>query len=1049
MSIKKCPIPEQQKPIEKPEGSRVSNAVVDFFTTIRSRAGVLTPKEDLELMWTEEIAKLTTGAANIPVIKQHNVIEDLLARALGYQSTMFGAVNGKKTAAGAFQDLLITNAKIASNTINYMTTYKSLPVVKELYEKLVKALPDLSENRIQELLHDQVVIGLYPELLNVVDSPVAQQQLRMRYFKHHNNLLEAGLTTPQIQELDKVARTISKHFDEARFAAGKFGLDVEQLQNGGFYPLRTKDYIKKFLDKETGLGANKPAESFLNADVINKSRSSMVPLVLDVDKAATVLGTDTITLTKELLQPGLVTQRLRELPEETLEKLFDNGTLGQLPAMSDELMVFFNEALDLPIENLGQAIMMNPVEAIKRYDEQLTRAITNSSYMQTTLEEGVKNGWLLDTYTYAALGNVNKKNFVQLGSDNLLLSLVRNQKTREAISEMYVHKTAISQLNALVQVNSSYEALGLLGGFIQNFVKLTGGFKRAALVASSPINYVKRVATNNFIGVYAATGLEGVGKLAVGLTDTVRIYKDKTLDALPDVTYKVGNTTISLKEAYTNLLLKRASSFAAGLGEQVETTSVEKLFNTVNPRELATWWKYTELYNSRYGSPVSGKILTAAELAKEVTSESFKAVYETMAHTNQFLDFTARWTIARAVLDNPKLAGVPIKSFDDIIRYTDEYISINEVSGEVGKAASKFLVPFASFALVAPGSMIRHAMRHPWRYARSMYLYSQVQNSLGETLSENEASKWNKSSYNLFLSRTADGKIISVNPGTVDFYLDSSLWIKENFEKAIRLLGGQVGTQQEILDAGLNPNIDFQNAMKDVANKLYYSEALQILVGGVNPRTGSKYSKVPEQDILMGVIPMSRQLKDGLTSAIPMLRYFDRNLPASIVGSPTVTNEFGTVVEPGRPSVSGIVPETGGAKGKIQSTKEAERELFPFIANNLMGLTLSEIDPQKNLISNYKDFSTRDADINLAVSRINSKLIDEPNSVNEAALLEQRRYLLAIKGYLEVTKLSIDLEAQRKGMTPPSIVQNMLTTKRNLLNFKQEALLKYLEQLED
>lgn len=1045
-----CPInsrPKENESVQQPPGSPVRAKILKFYDDLRKVGGVITDQQEFETRISQQFVTMAAAMSHIPLLTNYSKLESNLAKWFGVKSLAWQAISLKMTEAGAVRNLLLERSRIAAQIVEGAAVYRSLPTIKRLQQELELALPQIDKSKIQELLHDHIVIGQYPKLLNVYDSPIARETLRLRYQKHIDTLGELGIT--DVSKFDELAGEISANLDTARMYAGQFGLDVKQLQNGGYFPIQVTNEIKRFLDKE-GEGAFSSASkaTFDSAGVINLSRKSMLPAVLDLGKAAKAIGVSELELAGMIGEPGKLSQLLRsKFTEADLERMFENGTLMQIPALSDELTAFFNESLDLPIANLGEAIVLDPTRAVATYNQQLQQAVKNSSYVQTMLEEGVKQGWVIDELAVASMPNL--RDYVRIASNQLLADLFTNTKLRDSIANAFVHRTVADQITSLLKINTSWEQLGLVGRGWQTVLKLTGFLKNGMIVGTGGVPYLGRVFAQNAVSLNAATGSRGMAHYAQGLADMTKAWlaKDTSfLSSAKDI--KVGEQMYSLRDLFEQTFLTRASDYSSIAGENVQMSAWERVRDRLSKPAFDRFLKYSKIYNDRYGAPMSGQVLDKAAWVAELTSDAFKSAYEAIAGGNQFMDFAARWTAVRSLANNPSYAGRKSwENLNELLRYTDEYFNIQEDAGVVGKTLSQGFVPFAGFALVAPGNALRHALRHPYRYGRMMSLYAQAQAASGAGLTDAELPQWQKDSTAIFVGRNENGELWSINPGTVDYYLDTSTWMRENFEKLGRAAGMHVGSTQEQLAAKLDPSEDLRKAFLDFSGKLYWTDPALAAIGGIDPFTREKFSDVPEDDSLLG-FGMSRQARTVLTEALPILRSLDRALPASIVGQQEKRDVNFNLLSPAIPSWSGAVPSTGGNKPKESpkylSLPQQPKDVLAWVAQT-GGLTIAEIDPNKTLISNYNNLGSLTSDIDKALGKADEYINLHSQAPDIQRRQEQRTRLLQIKGSIQVQQFLVDYVARQKNYTPAQAINYVRQKIRTANDIPQEALIEYLK----
>lgn len=1049
----KCNIPQPAQPIQPPKGSKLKSRILSLYNGIADVAGVVTTRQQLEADLSSEFAVIAASAAELPNLTRYNWLENKLASWFGVRSWLWQAGDLGRTTAGKVSDALLQKGREASQFISYLALNKAIPDIRRLYSELQTSLPNVDIQDLQEILHDHIVIGQFPKLQNVYDSPVVRAQLAERYLKHTERLTGMGVDAEAIKKLDELSGVISGHLDGVRILVGRYGLDIKQLQNGGYFPLQLTDEARKVVEAASETAFSSKSKAVRDAaGVLNDSRKSLIPVVLDLPELAKELKISEFDLALASVQPGAVSKLLENKTAKEMESLLNRGLLTQVPAMSDELKVFFAEGLDLPIAGLGEAIVLDPVKAILKYDEQLKGAAENAAMVQVALQEGVQRGWVMDDITFRQLPVELQKDFVKTGSDSLLQELISSGNLRDEIADSWMHRTVAEQLKANFVVNTSYEQLGILGSVSQKLLGIVGNFKRGALLAASVpgLGYVKRVGTQNLVSLQAAGGVGAVFKYPEAMTDFVRVTSQHSLESLSNKkTYEIGGKLFSERELFFTTFVRAGLDYSTVAGERVNKQSWGKLRDILSKDGLERFWKFSELYAERYGSPATGKILNAAELAKEVGSKAFRGLYEELAWANQIADFSARWAAIKHLAANPGDAKVfgnrGWKDLDELVRYTNEYWGINENVGTVGKFAGQFLIPFAQFALVAPGSMMRHAIRHPERYTRMMLLYSQAQAALGGELTDAELTDNQKDRYTMFFGRSPSGKLWGVDPGTVDFYLSSKEWITQNFQAALRTGGVEVGSRKEIEESKVDRFSDVWRGLRETFDKAYLTRGAGILFQGRNPNTGENFEPGAEDTLLN--VRMPERVRAFLVDSVPVLRTLDANLPAGLVGSAGGFNyTTGEYREP-QAGVFGNVPSRGGNRGKQSPNLFSASDAAAWVLSTGGGLTLSEVDPAGNVIRNYNDFGKLIDDINTALAQVDEAVnLDVEQKRPDLGYLQERRVrLLQIKGSLQYQQLLMRKLSREKGYPDPTAIQKLRSLVRGVNDTDNEALIEFIK----
>jgi hypothetical protein len=298
-----------------PAGSKVVADVAAYYDDLASKGGVLLDSQAVELRLQQQFVTATAALnAAVPTIGAYNRIESALATLIGWKRWLWQGTNSG-TSAGLVRQSLLENAALAQELILLAANHRNLPLIKSMQTKLFASAPDVPKARLLELLHDQIVVGNFKQLQNVFDSPVVVEQLAQRFLKHQQNLDELGLPASVRQSLEELGQQVSTTFDEMRAIALRSGLNVEDVGNGGYLPLRATQEFQKVLTagKESFLKGFKPME-----ELLQRQRKTLMPVVADVDTVARMWQ-------KQLLKTDLDTDSLLELSGKELQELAERA----------------------------------------------------------------------------------------------------------------------------------------------------------------------------------------------------------------------------------------------------------------------------------------------------------------------------------------------------------------------------------------------------------------------------------------------------------------------------------------------------------------------------------------------------------------------------------------------------------------------------------------------------------------------------------------------------------------------------------------------------
>lgn len=1068
-SVEKPPVQEPQ--VKAPAGSSVVRQIQKHYKEIEQQAGVLNEAARLELnLQRDFVISATNLTASVPSVAKYNRLESNMAALLGWKRFIWQSTSDA-TSAGAVRQTLKERADTAGEIVRLLALNKALPKIRQLQREFLLAVKDnVSATRAQELLYDEVVVGNYPKLLNVSDSALVQERVAAKYLAHKENLLAAGLDDAAQEKLGMLSEEISHAFDEVRYVAGKAGFDIDRLENGGYFPIQATEEFSKFLraNSDTWL------EGFQGIkELVQKQRTTNVPIVANLDHMARLLSKQLTGIsipTKSLLELDEITaeqvakaakaadEKILEIrkahPDNTevadkliasyikkqtaevqsvlqheqakmklldinnrpnelsnflssnfgpdqMKRLFESGHLQQMPATTDELLEFYR-GLDLGVRGLADAIVLDPEKAIRGYTDDLYRATVEHSLFKTAFNQGADAGWVVDV---VPPGMANS--YIRVGASLKLQKWLDSASLADGAADLYIHKTAADQLNGLLEINTSPHHLASLSGAWNSFSSVF----RKSLILGGGFSYASRVFLQNSIAHFAATG--SLHTLPLSIVDSVRVL-GKQFDGLDNLKklYTIGGKDYTTAELYREVIAQRGGSASSSAYEARNAAdNLKDYFPFFNGQGSERARHFNSLYQQRFGNPLTG-VAQTAEAVASTARKGFSAAYGVLSFTNQFLDNAFRWASFRELAASGKFNSV-----EDILRHLDNYYSINGDGGTLGNAIGSIAMPFAAFAINAPGAAVRHALTHPWRATNVMRLYSLAQQDQDLTEAELPRHLRDNESYfaTLYKDRTTGERGV-IMPGSVDFLLDSYTWMGK---LAADLAGANPKSVGNYVEGKLNSEKGLQDTFRALLQKSYVGN-IGLSLAGVDPKTLQQYDANAPADTLLGV-PISRASRSLLVNLSPILRSLDRNLPTAVVGqaAPARLDALG-FKEPsqGIPGLFGAVPTSGGTPAE----KPLPLAVKAFSA--LSGLNVEYIDPQKNILRTYKDFSARQNDIHSTRLQLykNLTLNDTPKTDPAWKRYEQMKQMEVL---LALNKARIDAMALQRGITPPQLTEQL------------------------
>jgi hypothetical protein len=141
MPLPVCPTPPQKPKRNDLPGSALALRLRDHFDSLTKRAGILTEAQAIELQLQREFTLKAAASAHIPLLRNYNKLENILAKDLGWKSLLWQSLNGGMTEAGAVRYALRDRAKVAVGLLETTAQYKILPDLVNLYGELKRVLP--------------------------------------------------------------------------------------------------------------------------------------------------------------------------------------------------------------------------------------------------------------------------------------------------------------------------------------------------------------------------------------------------------------------------------------------------------------------------------------------------------------------------------------------------------------------------------------------------------------------------------------------------------------------------------------------------------------------------------------------------------------------------------------------------------------------------------------------------------------------------------------------------------------------------------------------
>jgi hypothetical protein len=896
----------------------------------------------------------------------------------------------------------------------------NLPVVADVetvarlwYKQLVQTNVDVEADKLLELSGAELVrvTEAAAKVSDTIDNLVAEKAVKEATGFEK---LERSINAKEIAEVAKVRNlwaekikvAVAKAKGEAK-VAGYSSAEAAAIAKDAAYKVNQKadEAVAKVNEKWVDRGVR--AREKLQAR-FDKALDKQVQDLMEEQEGAVHYFVNKEKAKLKLLQiastPGALSDFLAtNFSEQTLKKYFDSGLLSQIPAMSDELTEFYR-GFDLGVRGLSDAIVLDPVAAMTDYAKQLGDAAAEANLFKNAFGLGGEAGWVK-----AVVSESETASFIKVGNSPKLKQWLQGAPI-EGIADLYIHKSAADQLNALMKVNTSPSALASAGQAWNSFAL----FNRRSMILGGGLGYVQRVFSQNVIALYAATG--SLAQYPFAMIDMLRFQTKGFVEG--EKAFTIGGTSYSAPELLREVLARRGGSAAASMGDLTPTDATKRLAQVFGFDKVGR--ERMQHFNNLHAK-AHGDLFSKAKGAWAVGKDGFDAAYDELAKANAFLDNSARWAAVRELATQKKYASI-----DDLLRELDNYFSINADSGELGRLTSNYYMPFAQFAINAPGAALRHAINHPWRAANTMQLYATAQQT--SNLTESDLPPWLRSGKDYFATVYKDpdtGNYHTVSPTSIDFMLDSYTWMGN---LAREVSGGSQGVA-DYVESQTDPFRTLEGITRDLAGKSYLGESLFALMG-VDINSLEKFSDTSEGDTVLGVA-MPKKIRSLIVGLVPLLSTLDKTLPPALVGqapqSPAIRFGEQLDVKPGTPSIFGNVPTRGGTRRESKETNEVGFVL------KLAGISLTELDPQRNAVGNYKELTTLLGKVKTSRRQILRKLALEQRVASPAEKATADN-LLHLETILASNRIKIDLAAYKQRRLPPSMFIKLDNQLNGILN---------------
>jgi len=164
----------------------------------------------------------------------YSKVEAMLARQFGALRGFMGFGSDFSTAGAVRKGLLDTN-RVVENTVSIMARLTAIPRVRELNRLMKDMIPTLNKRERDKWITRFIEEGGMPRSRATYGDAVAEELLNKRYNRFLEDAQVLGLETAELDELIEASMKVANSYDEIRLYANKWGLNVGQMENIGFF----------------------------------------------------------------------------------------------------------------------------------------------------------------------------------------------------------------------------------------------------------------------------------------------------------------------------------------------------------------------------------------------------------------------------------------------------------------------------------------------------------------------------------------------------------------------------------------------------------------------------------------------------------------------------------------------------------------------------------------------------------------------------------------------------------------------------------------------
>lgn len=771
--------------------------------------------------------------------------------------------------------------RLAEGFVEEVGKFKAIREIKEVV-RTIKGMvkgKNLPFESVDELIQMAVEVGQIPAKRGAYGIGVNGDAYLMAMYDDFVDLLKShGFSQFEIDNLIDQAAKISDNLAEVRAVGNAFGLNIGDLQGLGYFERIMTDVGDRFVKELKS--ADELLQSFKSSAVgegklkfqaaLEKSRKTYKYIPEDEALLAYMLGKEVDELRPILADPRELTKFLHsELTDDQLKQLVDMGIASKIPMTTQEVFEYFvKEFDDLPFKGMSEMFRTNPVEVAEYYVQNLKKSAGQSAMINTIFRDGISAGWAVTAEDVANNPGLYK-GFKKIDADIIKMYVPDFPGTGSA----YVHPIVADSWRAILDVATDPAKLGTFAGTL----KYIGSFLTQSLLITP--QYAARILYSSTVATIAAGG--NLLRAPGALFDNFKVAFGG-LEALDDTkkVFTVGGKQYTKRQLYKEFIRFRSQDFNAGMLERTDFSPKEILKSIQQPgRQLNYWWQYTQAFGGGKGAAYFADLVKGAQ----------SSFFQPFAAFGSFLETGMKWSTLMSLTDkNPlnqigqfasSLGQFPrnFNSLDEVFRHIDEYFYPFDDVGRVTSTVSRYIRPFAVYAMNNPPAVIRHAIRNPEPFLNYWRIRSFINQDAAQDEELNEATvpDYVAEGGALFFFKDKDVAValLTNNYDPISEAVSYFNKVQRDIASVFGWYHGTSGQQRDQMEARGNFAKWVQDMFKET-QPIYRN--LAELVTGIDSATGKPIDKdeTVEQDSFLGV-RMNPVVKWALSS-YPPLENLDR-----------------------------------------------------------------------------------------------------------------------------------------------------------------------------